>query len=63
MATQVITKKQNTVLETRISELRIIKGQLRKLLLLIPEESLKEYKNSPQIKKAYLKAIKSFPLK
>lgn len=61
MTTKIIIKKQNTVLETLLDEVRTIKNQLGKLLLLIPEESLREYKNTSQIKKAYLKALKSFP--
>jgi len=36
---------------------------LEKLVLLIPEESLKDYKNPRDIKKNYLKALKEFPLK
>lgn len=59
MITQTIIRKQNIVLETLLSEVRAVKNQLGKLLTLIPEESLKEYKNSSQIKKDYLKARKS----
>lgn len=61
MATEIINKKQNKILEVLLGELKVIKSQLEKLLLVIPEESLKEYKNSNQIKKAHLDALKSFP--
>ena len=61
MVTKTNNKKQSKILETLLGELKIIKSQLEKLLVLIPEESLKEYKNSNQIKKAYLKALKVFP--
>ena len=44
-------------------ELQLIKNQLEKFLLLIPEERLKAYKNAGQIKKAYLKSLKIFPPK
>ncbi len=56
-----INKKSNKLLEPLLKELTEIKKYLRKLLLIIPEESLKEYKNSAKIKKAYQKAIKAFP--
>ncbi|MBI2033903.1 MAG: hypothetical protein HYT13_02280 [Candidatus Liptonbacteria bacterium] len=59
MAT-ITEKKQTAVLENLVSELKVIKGQLRKLLLLIPEESLGEYENAKEIKKAYHKATRSF---
>lgn len=59
MATQTIIRKPNIVLKDIIQELKDIKDQLRKFVLLIPEESIKEYKNSSQIKKAYLRARKS----
>jgi len=44
-----------------LEELKEIKTYLRKILLIIPEENLKEYKNILQIKKDYLKALKLFP--
>lgn len=55
------TKKRSKSLGPLLKELTEIKKYLRKLLLIIPEESLKEYKNFSQIKKAYQKAIKTFP--
>jgi hypothetical protein len=57
----VIINKQTVLLETLINELGIIKNQLDKLLLIIPEESLKDYKNPEKLKKAYLNAVKLFP--
>jgi hypothetical protein len=44
MATQTIVKKSNIALENIVKELKDIKNQLRKFVLLIPEESIKEYK-------------------
>jgi hypothetical protein len=63
MTTKTITQKQNKILETVLKELQIIKSQLEKLLIFIPEESLKDYKNSAKIKKALLNALKKFPVK
>jgi len=63
MAIKITDKDQNKVLQLLLEELKVIKNQLDKLLLVIPKESLKEYKNSSQIKKAYLKALKVFPPK
>jgi len=60
MANQITTKKEKEALKTLLKELREIKSYLRKLLLIIPEESLKEYKNAPQIKNSYLKALKDY---
>jgi len=59
MTTQ--TVKENKAIKPLLEELKKIETYLRKVLLIIPEESLKEYKNTPQIKKAYLKALKLFP--
>lgn len=61
MSTAVQSIKENKATKTLLEELKEIKTYLRKVLLIIPEESLKEYKNASQIKKAYLKALKSFP--
>ncbi|OFV96670.1 MAG: hypothetical protein A3H28_03760 [Acidobacteria bacterium RIFCSPLOWO2_02_FULL_61_28] len=46
---------------TVLREIREIKAQLNKLLLLVPEESLNEYENSVQIRKAYARAIRTAP--
>ncbi len=51
------------MLEGIAGELKLIRNQLSKFLLLIPEESLKEYKNSSQIKKSYLESVKTFSVK
>lgn len=63
MVTKTTNQKQNKISEAILEELRTIKRQLDKLLLLIPVESLKGYKNASQIKKAYFKALKAFPPK
>ena len=61
MVLQTTTKiKKEATLKDIFEELQDIKGQLVKFLALIPVESLKEYKNSSQIKKNYLKAVKTF---
>lgn len=44
-----------------MAELKFIKNQLAKLLLLIPQESLDGYKNSKQIKKDLSDALSKFP--
>ncbi len=54
-------RKTQVTLETIMDELKGIKGQVQKLVLLIPEESIKEYKNVAQIRKAYMKATIDFP--
>lgn len=59
--TDICLKKQNNILKPILEELETINANLKKLLLIIPEETLKEYKNPTQIKSSYLKAIKSFP--
>lgn len=44
-----------------LAELKLIKSQLAKLLLLIPQDSLDNYKNSRQIKKDFFDALNEFP--
>ena len=63
MAVQTINRKQNLMFQNLLEELEIIREQLQKLLILIPEESLEEYKNSSQIKEALSNALKLFPPK
>ena len=46
---------------TVLREIREIKAQLDKFLLLVPEESLNEYENGAQIRKAYSRASKTAP--
>lgn len=55
------TAKENKTIGLLLEELKEIKTYLQKVLLIIPEESLKGYKNPIPIKSAYLKALKSFP--
>jgi vacuolar-type H+-ATPase subunit F/Vma7 len=62
MANQIVTKKEKSI-EALLKELREINKNLRKFLLIIPEESLKEYKNISQIKKAFEKATRLYPPK
>ena len=54
---------KTAVLDRLANELKEIKLQLRKLVLLIPEESLGGYKNKEEVKDSYRKALKSFPPK
>jgi len=54
-------KKTQATLETILEELQDIKSKIQKFVLLIPEESLKGYKNATQVRKAYMKATKDFP--
>jgi len=58
MTVKIKTKTQKEMLQILLEELKTIKNQLQKLLILIPEESLKDYQNSDEIKKAYLKSLK-----
>jgi hypothetical protein len=59
MAVQTI--KEDKRIKPLLEELKEIKTYLRKVLLIIPEESLREYKNTSRIKKSYLKALKLLP--
>lgn len=63
MPVKTLTRKQNNISKDVLEELKIIRTYLEKLLFLIPEESLKEYKNSKEIKKSYIKALRKFPQK
>jgi len=63
MVTKTNGRKQNKIFEAILTELQIIKDQLEKFVLCIPEESLKGYKNFRQIKKDFSKALKVFPPK
>ena len=63
MATITISKEQKKLLRPVLEELKKMNAYLKKLLVIIPEESLKEYKNEIQIKKAYPKALKKYPPK
>ncbi len=61
MATKAKGTRQTRTLEMVLQELRRTNHHLRKLLLLIPEESIRDYRNAAQIKRAYRKALKAFP--
>ena len=60
---EVISRDQNLKINQVLTELKLIREELRKFLVLLPEENLKEYKNKAQIKKAYLKALQKYPPK
>jgi vacuolar-type H+-ATPase subunit F/Vma7 len=62
MANQIFTKKEKSI-KRILKELKEINRNLKKLLLIIPEESLNEYKDISHIKKAFKKAIKLYPPK
>jgi vacuolar-type H+-ATPase subunit F/Vma7 len=62
MANQIITKRKESIGRI-LRELREINKNLRKLLLIIPEESLNEYEDASQIRKAFGKAVKLYPPK
>jgi vacuolar-type H+-ATPase subunit F/Vma7 len=62
MANQTIIRKEKSI-ETLLRELREINKNLRRFLLIIPKESLKEYKKASEIKKAFAKAVKLYPPK
>jgi vacuolar-type H+-ATPase subunit F/Vma7 len=62
MANQIITKREKSIVRI-LRELREINKNLRKLLLIIPEESLNEYEDASQIKKAFGRAVKLYPPK
>ncbi len=62
MNNQTITKKEK-LMEVFLKELKEINKNLKRFLLIIPEESLKEYKNSSEIKRAFAKAVKLYPPK
>ena len=60
MSNQTIYKKEKLT-ELLLKELREINKNLKKFILLIPQESLKEYKKPSEIKKAFSKAVKLYP--
>ena len=62
MANQILTKKEESIVKI-LRELKEINKNLRKLLLIIPEESLNEYEDVSQIKKAFGRAVKLYPPK
>ena len=56
-----IARKENMLLKTLIREVRDIKRCLKTMAIIIPEESIKEYTNQKEIRKAYHNAIKQHP--
>lgn len=61
MAQKIAEKvNQKSKVDQILKELKLIRNQLQKFLLLIPKESLKEYKNADEIKKAYLRTIETY---
>jgi len=54
-------KNHDKAIKDVLTELKFIKSQLAKLLLLIPEESLYDYENPERIKRDLLEALKEFP--
>ena len=61
MSLKINNKIQNKSIKDVLMELKFIKSQLAKLLFLIPQESLDDYKNSKQIKKDLSDALSEFP--
>ena len=61
MAVKTKSNKKAVTLNEILKEIQEVKSFLKKLLLVIPEESLKEYQNKENIKKAYLEAFKHYP--
>jgi len=61
MAVKTKSNKKVVTLNEILKEIQEVKSFLKKLLLVIPEESLKEYQNKENIKKAYLEAFKHYP--
>ena len=61
MAVKTKSNKKVVTLNEILKEIQEVKSFLKKLLLVIPEESLKEYQNKENIKKAYLEALKHYP--
>lgn len=54
-------KNQNKTMKDVLAELKYIKSQLARLLLLIPQESLDDYRNVGEIKKDYLNSLNELP--
>lgn len=55
------SQSKTDVLKNVLTEIEFIKKQLAKILLLFPQESLDDYKNSKQIKKDFIDAVNNFP--
>jgi hypothetical protein len=61
MTTQILVEKLNKEVKTLRRDVYEIKTVLLRTLS-IPEESIKEYKNSSSIGKAFQKALKIYPV-
>ena len=61
LKTKIKNQSQANVMKNVLTELEFIKSQLAKLLLLIPQESLNDYRNAKQIKKDFIDALNNFP--
>ena len=61
-----MTQKTEEKINNKISDLEKkvekIRNQLQSFLSLIPEECIEDYEDPKEIKKAYLEAIKEYPL-
>ncbi|MEK9134742.1 MAG: hypothetical protein AAB451_00325 [Patescibacteria group bacterium] len=58
-----ISQNGKLKLDQILQEVQLMRNQLQKFLVFIPEESIKEYKNGGQIKKAHLMALQKYPPK
>ena len=61
MAVGIINKIEQATLREVLKELRNIRGELRRFMLLIPTESIKEYTNVSEISSALRNAVRKFP--
>ncbi|MBI2057438.1 MAG: hypothetical protein HYT63_00415 [Candidatus Yanofskybacteria bacterium] len=61
MKTESFNKKSNEVMILLLEQLKEVNNKLSRFFKLIPEESLKGYKNREQIKKAHRNALDLYP--
>ena len=61
MAVKTKTRSKSTTLNEILKEIQELKSYIKKLVLIIPEESLKEFTNKEEIRKAYLESLKHYP--
>lgn len=62
MNKQGVSKKEKLT-KLLLKQLKEVNQSLKKFLLIIPTESLEEYKKPSEIKKAFNKAVKIYPPK
>ena len=63
MVQDVITRKEDMIFQKEIlKELKEIKANLNFFLQLIPAESLSAYEEPVKIKKAFMQALKEYPV-